>query len=101
FEIARRSRVTPRIANRLLRRVRDYAEERGQGSITREIADKALDLLDVDAQVFDHMDSRLLLALIDKFDGGPVGIDSLAAAISEERHTIEDVLEPFLIQQGF
>ncbi|CEA02261.1 Holliday junction DNA helicase RuvB [Pseudomonas saudimassiliensis] len=101
FEIARRSRGTPRIANRLLRRVRDYAEVRGQGSITREIADKALDLLDVDAQGFDHMDRRLLLAMIDKFDGGPVGIDSLAAAISEERHTIEDVLEPFLIQQGF
>ncbi|PRB83870.1 Holliday junction branch migration DNA helicase RuvB [Pseudomonas sp. MYb185] len=101
FEIARRSRGTPRIANRLLRRVRDYAEVRGQGSITQEIADKALDLLDVDAQGFDHMDRRLLLAMIDKFDGGPVGIDSLAAAISEERHTIEDVLEPFLIQQGF
>ncbi|HIZ49525.1 MAG TPA: Holliday junction branch migration DNA helicase RuvB [Candidatus Pseudomonas excrementavium] len=101
FEIARRSRGTPRIANRLLRRVRDYAEVRGQGSISQEIADKALDLLDVDAQGFDHMDRRLLLAMIDKFDGGPVGIDSLAAAISEERHTIEDVLEPFLIQQGF
>ena len=101
FEIARRSRGTPRIANRLLRRVRDYAEVRGQGSITQDIADKALDLLDVDAQGFDHMDRRLLLAMIDKFDGGPVGIDSLAAAISEERHTIEDVLEPFLIQQGF
>ena len=101
FEIARRSRGTPRIANRLLRRVRDFAEVRGQGSITREIADKALDLLDVDAQGFDHMDRRLLLAMIDKFDGGPVGVDSLAAAISEERHTIEDVLEPFLIQQGF
>ncbi|EZQ19071.1 Holliday junction branch migration DNA helicase RuvB [Pseudomonas sp. G11-1] len=101
FEIARRSRGTPRIANRLLRRVRDYAEVRGQGSISQDIADKALDLLDVDAQGFDHMDRRLLLAMIDKFDGGPVGIDSLAAAISEERHTIEDVLEPFLIQQGF
>ncbi|WP_185266915.1 Holliday junction branch migration DNA helicase RuvB [Halopseudomonas xiamenensis] len=101
FEIARRSRGTPRIANRLLRRVRDYAEVRGQGSISQEIADKALDLLDVDAQGFDHMDRRLLLAMIDKFDGGPVGVDSLAAAISEERHTIEDVLEPFLIQQGF
>ena len=101
YEIARRSRGTPRIANRLLRRVRDFAEVRGQGSITREIADQALDLLDVDAQGLDHMDRRLLLAMIDKFDGGPVGIDSLAAAISEERHTIEDVLEPFLIQQGF
>lgn len=101
FEIARRSRGTPRIANRLLRRVRDYAEVRGSGSISREIADRALDLLDVDAQGFDHMDRRLLLTMIDKFDGGPVGIDSLAAAISEERHTIEDVLEPYLIQQGF
>ena len=101
FEIARRSRGTPRIANRLLRRVRDFAEVRGQGSITRDIADRALDLLDVDAQGFDHMDRRLLLTMIDKFDGGPVGIDSLAAAISEERHTIEDVLEPYLIQQGF
>ena len=101
FEIARRSRGTPRIANRLLRRVRDFAEVRGQGSITRDIADRALDLLDVDAQGFDHMDRRLLLTMIDKFDGGPVGVDSLAAAISEERHTIEDVLEPYLIQQGF
>lgn len=101
FEIARRSRGTPRIANRLLRRVRDYAEVRGQGSITQDIADRALDLLDVDAQGFDHMDRRLLLTMIEKFDGGPVGVDSLAAAISEERHTIEDVLEPYLIQQGF
>src|SRR5690554_772541 len=101
FEIARRSRGIPRIANRLLRRVRDYAEVQGQGSISQDIADKALDLLDVDAQGFDHMDRRLLLAMIDKFDGGPVGVDSLAAAISEERHTIEDVLEPYLIQQGF
>ena len=101
FEIARRSRGTPRIANRLLRRVRDYAEVRGQGSITQDIADRALDLLDVDAQGFDHMDRRLLLTMIEKFDGGPVGVDNLAAAISEERHTIEDVLEPYLIQQGF
>lgn len=101
YEIARRSRGTPRIANRLLRRVRDFAEVRGQGSITLEVADQALNLLDVDAQGLDHMDRRLLLAMIDRFDGGPVGIDSLAAAISEERHTIEDVLEPFLIQQGF
>ncbi len=101
FEIARRSRGTPRIANRLLRRVRDYAEVRGQGNITQDIADRALDLLDVDAQGFDHMDRRLLLTMIEKFDGGPVGVDSLAAAISEERHTIEDVLEPYLIQQGF
>ena len=101
LEIARRSRGTPRIANRLLRRVRDYAEVRGQGSITQDIADRALDLLDVDALGFDHMDRRLLLTMIEKFDGGPVGVDSLAAAISEERHTIEDVLEPYLIQQGF
>ena len=101
YEIARRARGTPRIANRLLRRVRDYAEVRGQGQITRPIADLALNLLDVDEQGFDHQDRRLLLAMIEKFDGGPVGIDSLAAAISEERHTIEDVLEPYLIQQGY
>ena len=101
FEIARRARGTPRIANRLLRRVRDYAEVRGKGQITRPIADLALNLLDVDEQGFDHQDRRLLLAMIEKFDGGPVGIDSLAAAISEERHTIEDVLEPYLIQQGY
>ncbi|HWR79086.1 MAG TPA: Holliday junction branch migration DNA helicase RuvB [Pseudomonas sp.] len=101
FEIARRARGTPRIANRLLRRVRDFAEVRGNGQITRAIADKALNLLDVDEQGFDHQDRRLLLAMIEKFDGGPVGIDSLAAAISEERHTIEDVLEPYLIQQGY
>lgn len=100
-EIARRSRGTPRIANRLLRRVRDFAEVRSQGVISREVADKALNLLDVDEQGLDHMDRRLLLTMIEKFDGGPVGVDSLAAAISEERHTIEDVLEPFLIQQGF
>ncbi|WP_330114333.1 Holliday junction branch migration DNA helicase RuvB [Pseudomonas sp. JS3066] len=101
FEIARRARGTPRIANRLLRRVRDFAEVRGQGEITRVIADKALNLLDVDERGFDHQDRRLLLTMIDKFDGGPVGIDNLAAAISEERHTIEDVLEPYLIQQGY
>jgi len=101
YEIARRARGTPRIANRLLRRVRDFAEVRGTGHISRDIADKALNLLDVDEHGFDHQDRRLLLTMIDKFDGGPVGIDSLAAAISEERHTIEDVLEPFLIQQGF
>ncbi|SDS72134.1 Holliday junction DNA helicase subunit RuvB [Halopseudomonas xinjiangensis] len=100
-EIARRSRGTPRIANRLLRRVRDFAEVRTQGAISREVADQALNLLDVDEQGLDHMDRRLLLTMIDKFDGGPVGVDSLAAAISEERHTIEDVLEPYLIQQGF
>lgn len=101
FEIARRARGTPRIANRLLRRVRDFAEVRGKGEITRQIADLALNMLDVDERGFDHQDRRLLLALIEKFDGGPVGIDSLAAAISEERHTIEDVLEPYLIQQGY
>ncbi|MCU9945840.1 Holliday junction branch migration DNA helicase RuvB [Pseudomonas solani] len=101
FEIARRARGTPRIANRLLRRVRDFAEVRGQGQITRTIADQALNLLDVDERGFDHQDRRLLLAMIDKFDGGPVGVDNLAAAISEERHTIEDVLEPYLIQQGY
>ncbi|AHG42114.1 Holliday junction DNA helicase RuvB [Pseudomonas syringae CC1557] len=101
FEIARRARGTPRIANRLLRRVRDFAEVRGNGQITRETADKALNLLDVDEHGFDHQDRRLLLTMIEKFDGGPVGVDSLAAAISEERHTIEDVLEPYLIQQGY
>ncbi|WP_020584759.1 Holliday junction branch migration DNA helicase RuvB [Endozoicomonas elysicola] len=100
-EVARRSRGTPRISNRLLRRVRDYAEVKGDGSLTREIADAALNMLDVDASGFDHMDRRLLLAMIEKFDGGPVGVDSLAAAISEERDTIEDVLEPYLIQQGY
>jgi len=100
-EIARRSRGTPRIANRLLRRVRDYAQVKANGHIDAEVADKALGMLKVDAQGFDHMDRRLLLAVIEKFDGGPVGVDSLAAAIGEERGTIEDVLEPFLIQQGF
>ncbi len=101
YEIARRSRGTPRIANRLLRRVRDFAQVRGTGHITQVIANQALNLLDIDEHGFDHQDRRLLLAMIEKFDGGPVGIDSLAAAISEERHTIEDVLEPYLIQQGF
>ena len=100
-EIARRSRGTPRIANRLLRRVRDFAEVKGSGLIDQSTADAALNMLDVDASGFDHMDRRLLLAMIEKFDGGPVGVDSLAAAISEERDTIEDVLEPYLIQQGF
>jgi Holliday junction DNA helicase RuvB len=100
-EIAKRSRGTPRIANRLLRRVRDYAEVKGDGKITRETVRRALDLLDVDDQGFDMMDRKLLLALIDRFNGGPVGVDSLAASISEERGTIEDVIEPFLIQQGF
>ena len=101
FEIARRARGTPRIVNRLLRRVRDFAEVRGQGDITRSIADLALNVLDVDERGFDHQDRRLLLTMIEKFDGGPVGVDNLAAAISEERHTIEDVLEPYLIQQGY
>ncbi|NIM29988.1 MAG: Holliday junction branch migration DNA helicase RuvB [Pseudomonas stutzeri] len=101
FEIARRARGTPRIANRLLRRVRDFAQVRGKGEITRQIADLALNMLDVDERGFDHQDRRLLLTLIEKFDGGPVGIDSLAAAIGEERDTIEDVLEPYLIQQGY
>ena len=100
-EIARRARGTPRIANRLLRRARDYAEVRGDGSITQEIADLALNMLNVDERGFDHMDRRMLLAMIEKFGGGPVGVDSLAAAISEERDTIEDVLEPYLIQQGY
>lgn len=100
-EIAKRSRGTPRIANRLLRRVRDYAQVKGNGQVTPEIADRALNMLNVDDQGLDHMDRRLLLALLEKFDGGPVGVDSLAAAIGEERGTIEDVLEPYLIQQGF
>ncbi len=99
--IARRSRGTPRIANRLLRRVRDYAEVKADGGITGPVAEAALDMLSVDAQGFDNLDRRLLLMIIEKFDGGPVGVDSLAAALSEERGTIEDVLEPFLIQQGF
>jgi holliday junction DNA helicase RuvB len=101
LEIARRSRGTPRIANRLLRRVRDYAQVQHDGTVTKQVAEQALDLLDVDAEGFDYMDRKLLLAIIDKFMGGPVGLDNLAAAIGEERETIEDVLEPFLIQQGF
>jgi len=100
-EIARRARGTPRIANRLLRRVRDYCEVKGDGCISESMAGEALDMLSVDRNGFDHMDRRLLLTIIEKFDGGPVGADSLAAALSEERGTIEDVLEPFLIQQGF
>lgn len=100
-EIARRSRGTPRIANRLLRRVRDYAHVKCEGVMDRRAASMALDMLSIDNNGFDHMDRRLLLALIEKFGGGPVGVDSLAAAISEERDTIEDVLEPYLIQQGF
>ena len=101
LELARRSRGTPRIANRLLRRVRDYAQVKGDGRIDAETARRAMDLLNVDSQGFDHMDRRLLSALVQKFDGGPVGIDSIAAAIGEERGTIEDVIEPYLIQQGF
>jgi Holliday junction DNA helicase RuvB len=100
-EIARRSRGTPRIANRLLRRVRDFAEVKGNGEVTRAIADAALVMLDVDASGLDVMDRKLLHTVLHKFAGGPVGVDNLAAAIGEERDTIEDVLEPFLIQQGF
>jgi len=99
--IAERSRGTPRIANRLLRRVRDFAEVKAQGHVTESVAQAALDLLDVDPQGFDPMDRRLMLTIIEKFEGGPVGVDSLAAALGEERGTIEDVIEPFLIQQGF
>ncbi|HEY7639148.1 MAG TPA: Holliday junction branch migration DNA helicase RuvB [Steroidobacteraceae bacterium] len=99
--IAQRSRGTPRIANRLLRRVRDYAEVKAGGRITDEVAQAALDLLDVDPLGFDVMDRKLLLTIIEKFDGGPVGVESLAAALGEERGTIEDVIEPYLIQQGF
>ena len=101
FEIARRSRGTPRIANRLLRRVRDYAEVKAQGRITHTIADQALAMLDVDPLGFDVMDRKLLEAVVHRFDGGPVGLDNVAAAIGEERDTIEDVIEPYLIQQGY
>jgi Holliday junction DNA helicase RuvB len=101
LEIAKRARGTPRIANRLLRRVRDYAEVKGTGIITKAMADGALKMLDVDPSGFDVMDRKLLEAILHKFDGGPVGIDNLAAAIGEERDTIEDVLEPYLIQQGY
>ncbi|HEY7760846.1 MAG TPA: Holliday junction branch migration DNA helicase RuvB [Burkholderiales bacterium] len=101
LEIASRSRGTPRIANRLLRRVRDYAEVKDRGVVTRALADEALRMLDVDAVGFDVMDRKLLLAVLERFAGGPVGLDSLAAAIGEERDTIEDVLEPYLIQQGY
>lgn len=100
-QIAMRSRGTPRITNRLLRRVRDFAQVKGNGAIDEEIASKALDMLNVDAAGFDYLDRKLLFAIIDKFMGGPVGLDNLAAAIGEERETIEDVLEPYLIQQGF
>ncbi len=101
LEVARRARGTPRIANRLLRRVRDYAEVKGDGHIDVTVADKALNMLDVDAQGFDYMDRKLLLAIMEKFGGGPVGLDNMAAAIGEEKDTIEDVLEPYLIQQGY
>lgn len=101
FEIANRSRGTPRIANRLLRRVRDYAEVKGNGIVDRAIAQAALSMLDVDPQGFDVMDRKLLEAVIHRFDGGPVGLDNVAASIGEERDTIEDVIEPYLIQQGF
>lgn len=101
FEIARRSRGTPRIANRLLRRVRDYADVRNGGVISVDVAKQALSMLDVDDAGFDYLDRKLLSAVIERFDGGPVGLDNLAAAIGEERDTIEDVLEPYLIQQGF
>src|SRR5512142_1517590 len=101
LEIARRSRGTPRIANRLLRRVRDYAQVRADGDVTRDVADRALSMLDVDGSGLDTMDRKLLSTVLDKFAGGPVGIDNLSAAIGEERDTIEDVLEPYLIQQGF
>lgn len=101
YEVAKRSRGTPRIANRLLRRVRDYAQIKSDGKVGEEVAAKALDMLDVDKEGFDYMDRKLLEAIIDKFDGGPVGLDNLAAAIGEEKETIEDVIEPFLIQQGF
>jgi len=100
-EIARRSRGTPRIANRLLRRVRDYSQVKADGKIAGDIAETALDMLSIDKNGFDHMDRRLLMTMIEKFDGGPVGLDSIAAAISEERGTVEDILEPYLIQQGF
>lgn len=100
-EIARRARGTPRIANRLLRRVRDYAQVKGDGTVNHACADAALNMLSVDAQGFDHMDRRLLLTLLEKYDGGPAGVDSLAASIGEERDTVEDVLEPYLMQQGY
>jgi Holliday junction DNA helicase RuvB len=99
--IAQRSRGTPRIANRLLRRVRDYAQVRADGRIDAAVAEAALDLLEVDRQGFDTLDRKLLSAIIERFEGGPVGIESLAAALGEERGTLEDVTEPFLIQQGF
>jgi Holliday junction DNA helicase RuvB len=101
LEIAKRSRGTPRVANRLLRRVRDFAQVRAKGAVTREVADAALKMLDVDVLGLDVMDRKLLLAVIEKFSGGPVGLENLAHAIGEEADTIEDVIEPFLIQQGY
>ena len=101
FEIARRSRGTPRVANRLLRRVRDYAEVRANGKISLQVADAALKMLDVDQRGFDGMDRKILSTIIEKYDGGPVGIETLAASVSEEKDTLEDVYEPFLIQEGF
>ena len=100
-EIARRSRGTPRIANRLLRRVRDFAEVKSDGRVTADVADMALRMLDVDVVGLDLLDRKLLLAIVEKFGGGPVGVENLASAIGEERDTIEDVLEPYLIQQGY
>jgi Holliday junction DNA helicase RuvB len=101
LEIARRSRGTPRVANRLLRRVRDYAQVKAQGIITRDVADQALGMLEVDKKGFDKMDRKILMTIIEKFDGGPIGLDTLSAAIGEEKGTIEDVYEPFLVQGGY
>ncbi|QUX95887.1 Holliday junction branch migration DNA helicase RuvB [Marinomonas sp. CT5] len=101
FEVARRSRGTPRIANRLLRRVRDVAQVSGEQLVGQKVAQRALDMLSVDSQGFDHLDRRMLLTMIEKFDGRPVGLDSVSAALGEDKDTIEDVIEPFLIQQGF
>ena len=100
-ELARRSRGTPRIVNRLLRRVRDFAQVEGDGAITKDLVESSMRRLEVDEKGFDHMDRRLLLTIIDKFEGGPVGLETLAAALSEEKDTLEDVYEPFLIQEGF
>ncbi|HAA02830.1 MAG TPA: Holliday junction branch migration DNA helicase RuvB, partial [Syntrophobacteraceae bacterium] len=101
LEIARRSRGTPRIANRLLRRVRDYAQVKADGHITQTVADQALKMLDVDEKGFDRMDRKILRTIIEKYDGGPIGIETLAAAVSEEKDTLEDVYEPYLIQEGY
>jgi Holliday junction DNA helicase RuvB len=101
YEIARRSRGTPRVANRLLRRVRDFAEVEADGMVTAAVADRALHMLEVDDKGFDKMDRKILLTIIDKFDGGPIGVEALAAAIGEEKDTIEDVYEPFLMQNGY